>query len=227
MLVLVVEDNKRMAEFLRRGLQEQGLAADVVHDGEDAVSMGRTGAYDVILLDIMLPRRSGFDVIRELRSRKVSTPIICLTARDGVQDRVAGLDLGADDYLPKPFEFVELLARIRAVTRRPCGISAQPLKCADLKLNPHTHEVTRGGKEIKLTSKEYSLLEFLLRREGSVVTRTSIVQNVWGLNFDSLSNVVEVFINRLRNKVDYPFGSQLIQTVRGVGYCLTEEGTGA
>lgn len=227
MLALVVEDNKRMAEFLRRGLQEQGLATDVVHDGEDAVSMGRTGAYDVIVLDIMLPRRSGFDVIRELRSRDVATPIICLTAKDGTEDKVAGLDVGADDYLTKPFEFVELLARIRAVTRRPREMSAQMLKCFDLELDPATHKVTRRGTEIDLTSKEYALLEFLMRREGSVVTRTSIVQNVWGLNFDSLSNVVEVFINRLRNKIDYPFDKQLIRTVRGVGYTLTEEEGGA
>ena len=222
MLVLVVEDNRRMAEFLRKGLQEKDYAVDIVHDGEDALSMARTGVYDVILLDIMLPRRTGFDVIRQLRRRDVATPIICLTARDASGDKVTGLDLGADDYLTKPFEFVELLARIRAVTRRPRGMAAQTLRCADLELDPASRTVTRADRRIDLTAKEYALLEFLMRREGSVVTRTSIVQHVWGLNFDSLSNVVEVFVNRLRNKVDYPFGSELIRTVRGVGYCLTE-----
>jgi heavy metal response regulator len=223
MLVLIVEDSRKMAQFLRRGLQEKDFAVDVVHDGEDAISMARTDAYDVIILDIMLPRRSGFDVIRELRQRKVKTPIICLTARDDVEDRVAGLDLGADDYLPKPFEFRELLARIHAVTRRPRDMSSQKLKCADLELDPGTHTVTRNGKELDLTSKEYALLEFLLRRKGSVVTRTSIAENVWGLDFNSLSNVVEVFVNRVRNKVDYPFDKHLIKTVRGIGYSLSEE----
>jgi len=223
MLVLVAEDNRTLAAFLRKGLQEKGFAVDVVHDGEDAVSMARTGAYDVVILDIMLPRRSGFDVIRELRSRRVSTPIICLTARDGVEDKVTGLDLGADDYLPKPFEFAELLARIRAVMRRPQEMALQALRCADLELDPRTHEVTRRGQRIDLTPKEYALLEFLMQRQGTVVTRTSIVQNLWGLNFDSLSNVVEVFMNRLRNKVDYPFGDPLIHTVRGTGYCLAGE----
>jgi DNA-binding response OmpR family regulator len=184
--------------------------------------MGRTNSYDVIVLDIMLPQRSGFGVIRELRNRDVTTPIICLTARDSTRDKVTGLNLGADDYLTKPFEFVELLARIRALARRPTDMSVQTLRCADLELDPETHKVTRAGKHIDLTPKEYAVLEFLMRREGSVVTRTSIVQNVWGLNFDSLSNVVEVFINRVRNKMDYPFDEQLIHTVRGVGYCLTE-----
>jgi DNA-binding response OmpR family regulator len=221
MLVLVAEDNRRMAQFLRQGLRELDFAVDIVYNGEDAVSMARTGAYDVILLDIMLPGRSGFDVIRELRDRSVATPIICLTARDATGDKVTGLDLGADDYLTKPFEFLELLARIRAVTRRPADMVARTLCCADLEVELAAHRVTRAGEEIDLTAKEYALLEFLAQRKDQVVTRTSILQHVWGLDFGTLSNVVDVFINRLRNKVDYPFGKDLIKTVRGMGYCLT------
>jgi len=222
MLVLVAEDNERLASFVRKGLLEQGFAVDIATDGEEATYMALTGAYEVIVLDIMLPRQSGFDVIRRLRSEGVKTPIICLTARDGLQDRVTGLDLGADDYLVKPFEFAELLARIRALRRRSPDMVPQRLRCADLELDPTTREAHRGGTKIDLTPKEYALLEYLMRRQGSVVTRTSIVQNVWDMNFDSLTNVVDVFVNRLRKKVDYPFERQLIHTVRGVGYCLSE-----
>jgi len=226
MVVLVAEDNERLASFVRKGLQERGFAVDVALDGEEAAYMARTGAYDVIVLDIMLPRRSGFDVIRQLRSEGVNTPIICLTARDKLVDKVTGLDLGADDYLVKPFEFAELLARIRALRRRAPDMAPQKLRCADLELDPRTQEVRRGGMRIDLTAKEYALLEYLMRREGSVVTRTSIIENVWDMNFDSLGNVVDVFVNRLRNKVDYPFEKHLIRTVRGVGYCLTDGGAG-
>lgn len=221
MLVLIVEDNKRMAEFLRKGLQEQGFSTDVVGNGHDAAAMGATGAYDVIVLDIMLPGQSGLGVIRELRARGIETPILCLTARDALQDKVAGLDLGADDYMTKPFEFLELVARVRALTRRPREMADKTLRCGDLELDPIARTVKRGAANLDLTPKEFSLLEFLMRREGSVVTRSAIVQNVWGLNFDSLSNVVEVFMSRLRAKVDQPFESMLIHTVRGVGYCLS------
>ena len=221
MLVLVAEDNERLASFLSKGLQEQGFAVDTAADGEQAAHMARTGAYDVIVLDIMLPRRSGFDVIRQLRSERVQSPIICLTARDGLRYRVTGLDLGADDYLVKPFEFAELLARIRALRRRPPDMAPQVLRCADLELDPATRQVRRAGAAIDLTSKEYALLEYLMRRQEAVVTRTSIIQNVWDMHFDSLTNVVDVFVNRLRKKVDYPFEEHLIRTVRGVGYCLS------
>ena len=222
MRVLVVEDNERLASFAKKGLQERGFAVDLASDGEQAVWFGSTGAYDVIVLDIMLPRRSGFDVIRELRGKGVQTPILCLTARDQLADKVTGLDLGADDYLVKPFEFAELLARLRALSRRSPQMVPQVLRCADLELDPAAHEVRRAGRQIDLTPKEHALLEYLMRRMGSVVTRTSIIQNVWDMNFDSLTNVVDVFVNRLRNKVDYPFGKHLIKTVRGVGYCLTD-----
>ena len=222
MLVLVAEDSERLAGFVKKGLQEHGFAVDLALDGDEAAYMARTGAYDAIVLDIMLPLRSGFDVIRELRRAGVSTPIICLTARDGIEDRVTGLDLGADDYLVKPFELAELLARVRALIRRSPDLMPQKLRCGDLELDPRTREVRRGGATIVLTPKEYGLLEYLMRREGMVVTRSAIMQNVWDMNFSSLANVVDVFVNRLRNKVDYPFENHLIHTVRGVGYCLTE-----
>ena len=222
MLVLVAEDSERLAGFVKKGLQEHGFAVDLALDGDEAAYMARTGAYDAIVMDIMLPLRSGFDVIRELRRAGVSTPIICLTARDGIEDRVTGLDLGADDYLVKPFELAELLARVRALIRRSPDLMPQKLRCGDLELDPRTREVRRGGATIVLTPKEYGLLEYLMRREGMVVTRSAIMQNVWDMNFSSLANVVDVFVNRLRNKVDYPFENHLIHTVRGVGYCLTE-----
>ena len=224
MLVLVAEDNERLAEFLRKGFQENGFAVDLARDGQQAAAMGHSDAYDVIVLDIMLPVRSGFDVVRELRAAGVQTPILCLTARGQLQDKLTGLDLGADDYMVKPFEFPELLARVRALRRRSPQLAPQKLQCADLELDPATQEVRRAGQKLRLTQKEYSLLEYLLRRKGTVVTRTSIIENVWDMHFDSLANVVDVFVNRLRNKVDYPFGGHLIRTVRGVGYCLTDEG---
>ena len=180
--------------------------------------MARTGIYDVIVLDIMLPGRSGFDVIRQLRSEGVATPVLCLTARDRLEDKVTGLDLGADDYMPKPFEFPELLARIRALARRSPGMVQPKLRSGDLVLDPVTREVLRAGRKIDLTPKEFALLEFLMRRAGRAVTRTSILDNVWDMNYDSLTNVVDVLMNRLRKKVDHPFDEELIETVRGTGY---------
>ena len=223
MIVLIVEDSERLASFMRKGLQEAGFTTDLALDGEEALHMAMTGAYDVIILDLMLPKRSGFDVIRHLRSKAVHTPVICVTARDQLQDKVGALNLGADDYLVKPFEFAELLARVRALRRRAPHIAPQKLTCADLELDPATREVQRAGQRIDLTSKEFALLEYLMRRKGSVVTRTGIIQNVWDLNFDSMTNVVDVFVNRLRNKVDYPFAKRLIHTVRAVGYRLADE----
>ena len=224
MRVLVVEDDERLRAFLRKGLQEHGLGVDVAGDGEEALRVAHADVYDVIVLDIMLPRRSGFDVIKQLRTEGVSTPIICLTARDGLADKVVGLELGADDYLVKPFEFAELLARIRALDRRAEGLGVQPLACGDLVLDPVGRDVVRAGRRIELTPREYALLECLLRRKGMVVSRASIIQHVWGMNSDALASVVDVFVNRLRNKVDYPFATRLIQTVRGFGYRLAEGG---
>ncbi len=220
MRVLIAEDDKRLAEFVATGLRENSLTVDLAHDGEDALSMARTGIYDVIVLDIMLPGRSGFDVIRQLRSEGVATPVLCLTARDRLEDKVTGLDLGADDYMPKPFEFPELLARIRALARRSPGMVQPKLRSGDLVLDPVTREVLRAGRKIDLTPKEFALLEFLMRRAGRAVTRTSILDNVWDMNYDSLTNVVDVLMNRLRKKVDHPFDEELIETVRGTGYRL-------
>lgn len=218
MRILVVEDEKSLARYVAGGLREKDMTVDVVHDGEDAYTMARTGMYDVVVMDIMLPGRSGFDVIRQLRGEKVGTPILCLTARDQIEDKVTGLELGADDYLPKPFEFPELLARVRALARRSPGMDSPRLECADLTLDPVARTVNRGGEQIDLTPKEFALLEFLMRRAGSAVSRTSILDNVWDMNYSTLTNVVDVLVNRLRKKVDYPFEEQLIQTVRGVGY---------
>jgi len=218
MRVLIAEDDKRLAQYVAVGLKENGLTVDIASDGDEALSMARTRIYDVVVMDIMLPRRSGFDVIRQLRAEKVETPIICLSARVELQDRVTGLDLGADDYLPKPFEFSELLARVRALARRSRDMVPSRLQCGDLTLDPVTRRVERAGREIELTPKEFALLEFLMRRAGRTVTRTSILDNVWDMNYDSLTNVVDVLVNRLRRKVDHGFKEPLIETVRGVGY---------
>lgn len=223
MRILVVEDEKRLASFLSNGLRENGYAVDIAADGVEAAHLGRSEVYDIILLDILLPKQSGFEVLRQLRQAGVATPILCLTARDAPGDKVTGLDLGADDYLAKPFNFAELLARIRALLRRAPGVAPTTLRCADLELDPATHRVTRAGKEIDLTPREYALLEFLLRRAGAVVTRTAILEAVWDMNFDSLTNVLDVLVNRLRAKVDYPFSKRLIHTMRSVGYVLSEE----
>jgi len=223
MRILVVEDEKRLATFLTAGLRENGYAVDLAYDGEEAAHLGKTALYDVIVLDIMLPKQSGFEVIRQLRQAGVGAPILCLTARDQPTDKVTGLDLGADDYLVKPFNFAELLARIRALLRRSPRMTPTRLQCADLELDPATRRVTRAGREIDLTPREYALLEFLMRRAGSVVTRSALIEGIWDMNFDSLTNVLDVLVNRLRAKVDYPFSKRLIHTVRSVGYVLSEE----
>ena len=217
MRILVTEDDKRLAEFIAVGLRENAITVDLAMDGEEAFTMARSGIYDVIVLDIMLPGRSGFDVIRQLRHENVKTPIICLTARNQLEDKVTGFNLGADDYLPKPFEFAELLARIRALGRRSPDLVPVKLQCGDLTLDPVTHNVERQARTIELTPKEFALLEFLMRRAGRAATRTSILDNVWDMNYDSLTNVVDVLVNRLRKKIDRG-GESLIETVRGVGY---------
>jgi two-component system copper resistance phosphate regulon response regulator CusR len=226
MRVLVAEDDERLAALLRKGLQESGISVDLASDGEQAVAMGRSDLYDVLLLDIVLPVRSGFDVIRQLRADGLDTPIMCLTARDALGDKVTGLDLGADDYLTKPFEFPELLARLRALGRRAPGVAPSVLTCGDLVMDPAMREVRRAGQAIDLTPKEYSLLEFLLKRQGSAVSRASVVDHVWGLNSEVLLSAVDVFVSRLRSKIDAPFGAPLIHTVRGVGYAVREGGSG-
>jgi two-component system OmpR family response regulator len=220
---LVIEDGSKMATLLRRGLQEEGFAVDVAANGEDGSWMGAENEYDVILLDVMLPDVDGFEVCRRLRAAERWAPILMLTARDGVQDRVAGLDAGADDYLTKPFSFDELFARVRALLRR--GPSERPpvLAVGDLVLDPATRRVSRRNEEIELTPKEFGLMELFLRHPGEALSRTRILEHVWDFAYDGDSNVVDVYVRYLREKVDRPFGRRSIETVRGVGYRLREE----
>jgi two-component system, OmpR family, response regulator len=223
MRALVVEDESKMAALLRRGLQEEGYAVDVASTGEDGAWLGNENDYDVILLDAMLPDIDGFEVCRRLRAAGRWSPVLMLTARDGVQDRVAGLDAGADDYLTKPFSFDELFARIRALLRR--GPSERPtvLEVGDLVLDPAKRRVTRGTAAIDLTPKEFAMLELFLRHPGEALTRTRILEHVWDFAYEGDSNVVDVYVRYLRKKLDRPFGRRSIETVRGVGYRLREE----
>ncbi len=222
MKLLIVEDTKKTAAYLRKGLMENGFVVDVSEQGEDGLHLARTGDYDLIILDVMLPVRDGWSVIAELRRAGKQTPVLFLTARDTVQDRVKGLELGGDDYLVKPFAFSELLARMRSVLRR--GPTRQPEKpcIADLELDLLHHKAVRGGAHLDLTPKEFLLLSLLTRRSGEVLSRTLIAEQVWDMNFDSDTNVVDVHMRRLRAKVDDPFERKLIHTVRGVGYVLEE-----
>jgi len=222
MYILVVEDEKKVVGFLKKGLQEERYTVDVAYDGEEALLLAEMNQYDLIILDIMLPKKDGMEVLKELRTQRISTPILMLTAKDSLQDKVQGLDSGADDYLTKPFAFAELLARIRALLRRGKPASEVSLKAADLILDPATHKVQRAGKPIELTSKEYALLEYFLRNKGQVLTRALISEHVWGYRFDTGTNIVDVYVNYLRNKIDHGFDKKLIHTVRGVGYVLKE-----
>ncbi len=223
MRILVVEDNPRMAGVIRQGLVENGYAVDIANTGEDGEHMAAAEPYDVVILDIMLPDRDGIQVCRNLRRRKITTPVLVLTALSTTGDKVKGLDAGADDYLTKPFEFDELLARVRALLRRGEAQEASRLTFADLELDLLTRTVTRGGKSIKLTTKEFALLEYFMRNPNRVLTRTSIGEHVWDMNFDSDSNVIDVYVSMLRRKVDKGFDGRLIHTVIGTGYCLKED----
>jgi len=223
---LVVEDEPKLAALLRRGLVEEGYAADVAQTGEDALWMARATPYDAIVLDVMLPGRDGVDVCRELRSSGVWSPILMLTARDGVDDRVAGLDGGADDYLTKPFSFAELLARVRALTRRGQPERPAVVQVGSLRLDPAARRVWRGDVELVLSRTEFALLEAFLRRPGRVLTRLELLDAAWDLGYENRSNVVDVYVRRLRAKVDRPFGARSLETVRGVGYRLSDDGGG-
>ncbi len=223
MRILIVEDERQIAAFLERGLKEEGYAIDVVYSGNDAVDWAVAVEYDGIVLDVMLPGRDGFSVLRELRARGNKTPVLMLTARDTVDDRVTGLDLGADDYLTKPFAFKELVARLRAITRRQSDTRSVELQVGDLTLNTLTHTAQRGERRIDLTAKEYNLLEFLMRNPNRVLTRTQIAEHVWNLDFISESNVVDVYIRYLRRKIDGENELKLIKTVRGSGYLISDE----
>ena len=220
MRVLVVEDSRRLAGIIRRGLLEEGYAVDNAYDGEEAEYMAETTPFDVVILDIMLPKKDGLAVCRDLRSKGVNTPILMLTAKDSVEDKVTGLDAGADDYLVKPFAFSELLARLRALLRREVQPKTQKLQIGDLVLQPVSREVWRDETRLELTAKEYAILEYFIRRPNAVVTRTMLGESVWDYEFDGLSNVIDVYIRRIRQKIDQDGQPSLIQTVRGAGYRL-------
>jgi len=220
MRILVIEDEVKIAQFIKRGLKEEGYAVDVANDGEEGHFMLSSNDYDAIILDLMLPKIDGLTLCSTLRKEGNQTPIIMLTAKDTVKDKVKGLDSGADDYLPKPFAFEELLARVRVLLRKKDSRVQTQLKVDDLTLDLLTHKVTREGREIELTVKEYALLEYLMRNAGNIVTRTMISEHVWDINFDTFTNVIDVYINYLRNKIDSGFADKMIHTVRGKGYLL-------
>ena len=224
MRILVVEDDRKVARFVRQGLCEEGHAVEIASDGAEALDFVLTEpAYDLIILDVMLPGQDGFGVLKTLRAHKVAVPVLILTARDSVPDRVAGLDLGADDYLTKPFAFEEFLARVRALLRRRDVARAPILTIDDLVVDPATRRVTRGERRIELTARQYALLEYFLRNAGRVLSRQMIAQHVWGLGFDAESNVIDVYVGYLRRKIDRDRERRLLHTVRGAGYVLQVE----
>ena len=223
MRILVVEDEKKVASFIRQGLGEEGYAVDVATDGEEGLALAMDQVHDLIILDIGLPKMDGLQVLQELRRRKVATPVLLLTVRATLEDKVLGLDSGADDYLSKPFAFQELVARVRALLRRRTEGGPAVLQFADLTLDPTRHTVLRGGKRIDLTAKEFALLDYFMRNPGRVLTRTMIIEHVWDYDFDTGTNVVDVYVNYLRKKIDSDRQTKLIHTVRGVGYVMKAE----
>lgn len=223
MRILLVEDEPRVSRFILKGLREHTFAVDLAEDGEEAIYKTAVNEYDLIILDVMLPVRDGFAVCSELRATGNRTPVLMLTARDAVDDRVRGLNSGADDYLSKPFDFKELLARVRALLRRSKEFRPETLQLADLRINTASHAVSRSGRKISLTAKEYALLEFFVLRAGRVVGREEIAEHVWDENFDPFSNVIDVYVRRLRRKIDEGFDPPLIHTRRGEGYILSVE----
>lgn len=223
MRILVVEDEKKVARFIQQGLEEEHYTVDVAHDGETGLHMAASENYDLLILDVMLPKKSGLDLIREFRAGKGVAPALMLTAKSATEDKVAGLDSGADDYLTKPFAFAELLARVRSLLRRSSKEKSTVLTIADLELDTVSHKAKRASRIIELTAKEYSLLEYFLRNRDRVLSRTIIAEHIWDYNFDTGTNLIDVYISHLRNKIDSGFERKLIHTVRGVGYVMREE----
>ncbi len=223
MRILLVEDEKKMASFIERGLKEERYVTDLASDGETALYLAEANPYDLIILDIMLPKKDGVTACREIRNKKIDVPILLLTAKSSVKDKVLGLNSGADDYLSKPFEFEELLARVQALLRRRVVDKSNVLKVGDLELDQIVHQVKRAGKNIVLTSKEFNLLRYLMSHANQVVTRTMISEHVWNEDFDTFTNVIDVYVNYLRNKIDKGFPKALIHTVRSTGYVLKDD----
>ncbi|HXH08978.1 MAG TPA: response regulator transcription factor [Alphaproteobacteria bacterium] len=223
MRILVVEDERKVASFIKRGLEEEGYAVDVAADGDEGLAMGLQDMYDVIVLDIRLPKRDGLQVLKGLRQEKVMTPVLLLTVRATIEDKVLGLDAGADDYLTKPFAFQELVARVRALLRRRPAADPTVLQVADLVLDPSRRSVSRGGEKIELTPREFALLDYFMRHPGRVLSRTMIAEHVWDYDFDTSTNVIDVYVNYLRRKIDAGREPKLLHTVRGVGYVLKAE----
>jgi heavy metal response regulator len=222
MTILVVEDEKKVAQFIRRALEEEEYTVEVAHDGATGLAMAGTGTYDLLILDVMLPGMDGLDLVRRFRAQRGTTPTLMLTAKTSTEDKVAGLDSGADDYLTKPFAVAELLARVRSLLRRGSMEKSTLLTIADLELDTVTHRARRGSRTIELTAREYALLEFFLRNRDRVLSRTTISEHIWRYNFDTGTNIIDVYVNHLRNKIDDGFDVKLIHTVRGVGYVLRE-----
>jgi heavy metal response regulator len=223
MRILVVEDEKKVSSFIKRGLEEERYEVEIANDGEEGVKMALEKTFDLIILDWMMPKKDGVAVLKELRDRRQSTPVLMLTAKDTVEDIVTGLDSGSDDYLTKPFAFAELLARVKALIRRSEMDRGAELRFSDLRIDPVGHKVWRGEREIDLTAKEYALLEYFMRNPNQVLTRTMIADHVWDYTFDSFTNIIDVYVNYLRKKIDRDAPQKLIHTVRGVGYILKEE----
>lgn len=223
MKILIVEDEKKVAKFLKQGLEEERYAVDVAHDGQQGEALASTGSYDLIILDILLPKKDGILVLRDIRSKQIKTPVLMLTAKSAIADKVEGLDSGADDYLSKPFAFAELVARVRSLLRRGASEKSTLIRIADLQLDTVAHKARRGDTSIELTGKEYALLEYFMRNVNRVLTRTILSEHIWNYTFDTGTNVVDVYVNHLRSKIDDGFDKKLLHTIRGVGYVLKDE----